>query len=658
MGKKPQAKQPSSTLNGLNPVGLMDGVLGGQSADWEPPMAVELEPLFPGYHDFSFIDRGGMGAVYAATQRSLERRVAIKILPPEMGQDVAFVDRFHQEARLLARLQHPHIVAIYDFGRNESGHLFIVMEYVEGNSLLDIMKLARLPVAKALEVTTQICEALQFAHDQGVIHRDIKPTNILIDVWGRVRVADFGLAKLAAVSPSAPMTSRTGLAMGTPGYAAPEQRRGDAGLDHRADVFSLGVTLYEMLTGHLPMGVFEPPSKKSESPAILDKVVTRALREKPGDRYQRAGELRSAIHSALECMQRPMVQRAIAKRPIVSMMTSVIVGAGFIYLLDEINTQVLLKPAPSLAVNVDNEHGPTILRLTEQYSLLRLKLNWEESRRRVRATQGVEMASFHSAEELASVADRLRELEVSAPIWTGGFIRPGSAKLEWDDGSSTDFEAWMPEAPSQPLRITEVQAKNQRTLVTGAGTTPDWIEVHNPGSTAVDISGWHLRHITGRYAFEGRLGGHRKLPPVKPLLIQPGEYRVIFCIDADPDAQEELALGFQLEAQTGRLRWSDPRGNGIQSIRQDWTRFPADSSLIYEDATQTWSWSARPTPGAPNAAPVSLFTQAPEPAQAPQAVLLLPDFDCRWSQDTQRRTAWTLLRHTGYQPVAPELHEE
>ncbi|MEN3940307.1 protein kinase [Prosthecobacter sp. SYSU 5D2] len=646
MGKKPDANRPSSHMNGLNPLGLMDGVMGGQGTDWEPPMAEELEPLFPGYHDFEFIDRGGMGAVYAATQRSLERRVAIKILPPEMGQDAAFVDRFHQEARLLARLQHPHIVAIYDFGRNDSGHLYIVMEYVEGTSLLDIMKLARLPLAKTLEVTTQICEALQFAHDHGVIHRDIKPTNILIDVWGRVRVADFGLAKLSAASPSAPTTSRTGLAMGTPGYAAPEQRRGEASLDHRADIFSLGVTLYEMLTGHLPVGVFEPPSKKSDAPAILDKVVTRALRERPGDRFQRAAEMRSAIHSTLERLQRPMVQRAIAKRPIVSMMTSVIVGAGFIYLLDEINTQVLQKPAAPLPVNVENEHGPTVIRLNQHFSLLRLKLNWEESRRRVKATQGVEMASFHSAQELSEVVARLRELEVRAPVWTGGSMDPVTGAFRWDDGSPADFEAWMPAAPSPPLLITEIQAKNQRTLFTSTGVTPDWIEVHNPGTSPVDLSGWHLRHITGRYAFEGRLGSRSTQPPAAPLLIQPGEYRVIFCLDDDPAVQEKLAFGFQLEAQTGRLRWSDPRGNGIQGIRQDWTRFPADASLIYDAATQTWSWSARPTPGAPNAAPAELFIEAPEPAQTPQAVLMLPDFDGRWSMDTQRRTAWTLLRHT------------
>nr|AAX07526.1 cyclin-dependent kinase-activating kinase [Prosthecobacter dejongeii] len=242
---------------------------------------------------------------------------------------------------MLARLQHPHIVAIYDFGRNASGHLFIVMEYVEGTSLLDLMKKQPLSLSKTLEVITQVCEALQFAHDHGVIHRDIKPTNILLDVRGRVRVADFGLAKLSATSQQATTQSRTGMVMGTPGYAAPEQRRAEANLDHRADIFSTGVTLYELLTGHLPVGVFEPPSKKSDAPALLDKVVTRALRERPADRYQRASDMQAAIRTVVQRLEQPLMQRAIAKRPIVSMMTSVIVGAGLIYLLDALNTDTL-----------------------------------------------------------------------------------------------------------------------------------------------------------------------------------------------------------------------------------------------------------------------------------------------------------------------------
>lgn len=646
MADAPEKKRATAPLQGLNFLGLMDGVLGGQATDWEPPMAETLESLFPGYEEFEFIDRGGMGAVYSALQRSLERRVAIKILPPEMGLDEAFVERFHQEARLLARLQHPHIVAIHDFGRNASGHLFIVMEYVEGTSLLEVMKRERLTLAKVIEVITQICEALQFAHDHGVIHRDIKPTNILIDVWGRARVADFGLAKLAESSPKTTYTTRTGLVLGTPGYAAPEQRRGESGLDHRADIFSMGVTLYEMLTNHLPVGVFEPPSKKSDSPAVLDKVVMRCLRELPKDRYQKAKDLKAAIESAADKLARPAMQRAIAKRPIVSMMTSVIVGAGFIYLLDALNTELIEKPQMAVPMNVDGEQGPTVVRLSDSYSLVRTRMSWEEARRRVKATAGVEMASFHSQAELDTVAGLLREHGIHAPVWTGGHEVGDTDQMAWDDGSPFDFQAWQPTGGGAPLLISEIQAKNQRTLRLSGGDSPDWIEVYNPGSTPVSLRGWLLRHFTGRYAFEGRLGGDSSPLAAQALVVQPGEYRVIYCQDGGLQEQGLPAFGFQLEAQTGRLVWSDPAGRLVQYMDPGWTRFPADGSLVWDAASQTWAWAETPTPGAANApASEPLLNQSGEPPAMAYAVLMLPEFGCLWTLDVQRRTAWALVQH-------------
>lgn len=651
MGNKPDDKRTTTSLKGLNPIGLMDGVLGGQATDWEPPMAEELESCFPGYEKFEFIDRGGMGAVYAATQTSLERRVAVKILPPEMGQDTAFVDRFHQEARLLAKLQHPHIVAIYDFGRNETGHLFIVMEYVEGTSLLDIMKQETLPLMKVLEITSQICEGLQFAHDHGVIHRDIKPTNILIDVRGRVRVADFGLAKLSAKSHQTTAQNRSGFMMGTPGYAAPEQRRRDVELDHRADVFSVGVTLYEMLTGHLPVGVFEKPSKKVQTPALLDKIIFKALKERPADRYQKAGDMRTAIGILCEKLERSLMQRAIAKRPIVSMMTSVIVGAGFIYLLDEIDKQVIHKPGThkpaAAAAYVEGEYGPTVVRLNSSFSLVRLKLSWEEARRRISTNEGAHLASFHSEGEVREVMEKLRQLGVSVPVWTGGFKDVKTGDFQWEDGRPFDFQNWMPAAEKPPVVITEIQAKNRQTLQDSNGNTPDWIEIHNPGSKPVDLSGWHLRHITERYGFEGRLGGARSRVGADQLWIQPGEYKIIYCNESDSYGGERLSFGFQLEAQTGRIRWSDPRGNIIQAMQTDWSSFPADGSLIYDPVSQSFSHAARATPGKANP-PVEdgiAFESSAKPDTPPMAILMLPDFDGRWTQDNLRRIAWSLARH-------------
>ncbi|HYF33855.1 MAG TPA: serine/threonine-protein kinase, partial [Prosthecobacter sp.] len=314
----PHPDAPRSSLTGLDPVGLIDAVIGSDEGVWQPPPPEVLEPVFMGFDHFDFIDRGGMGAVYSARQKSLDRRVAIKILPPELGQDDNFVDRFHQEARLLAKLQHPNIVTVYDFGSTPAGHLFIVMEHVQGKSLLALMKEKAIGPLRSIEIACQVCDALQFAHEHGIVHRDIKPTNILVDDRGKVRVADFGLAKLAGSNLVHITTARTqaGRAIGTPGYAAPEQRRAEPAVDCRADIFSLGVTLYEMLTGHTPVGVFESPSRKAGTPPALDRVVLRALQERPELRYQSAAQMKKAIEMIATKLGAPGFRRRILQRPL------------------------------------------------------------------------------------------------------------------------------------------------------------------------------------------------------------------------------------------------------------------------------------------------------------------------------------------------------
>lgn len=172
------------------------------------------------------------------------------------------------------------------------------MEHVDGCPLSDLIDAGKLDVPRAIEVVRQVCDALAYAHEQGVIHRDIKPSNILIDSAGQVKVADFGLARLNRPSDSDAMTlSHTGAFMGTPAYTAPEQARDAAHVDHRADLYSLGVLLYEMLTGELPRGVFQPPSRKADSDARLDDVVQRALQERPEDRYQAAADIKRDVTS-------------------------------------------------------------------------------------------------------------------------------------------------------------------------------------------------------------------------------------------------------------------------------------------------------------------------------------------------------------------------
>ena len=268
---------------------------GAATPDWTPPTVAELAPLFPAYEIQALIGRGGMGAVYRARQPALDRIVAIKVLPLEESVDEEFADRFRQEGRALARLQHPNIVGVFDFGTTSEGHLFFVMEYVEGTDLARLIHGGGVAVAQAIGFVKQVCDALQHAHALGVVHRDIKPANVLVDGAGRVKVSDFGLARLP---PDAEAHERTqpGTAMGTPDYAAPEQLRGEG--DHRADIYSLGVMFYELLTGQVPRGVFEPPSKKAHVDERLDAVVHRALREEPEQRYQQASELREDVRRA------------------------------------------------------------------------------------------------------------------------------------------------------------------------------------------------------------------------------------------------------------------------------------------------------------------------------------------------------------------------
>lgn len=636
-----------SPLLGLNPIGLMDGVLGGQATDWEPPLAEELESCFPGYTGFRFIDRGGMGAVYSAMQTSLERRVAVKILPPDLGNDTLFVDGFHREARLLARLQHPHIVAVYDFGRNEAGYLFIVMEYVDGTSLFEIMKHGQLPLQRTLQIIAQVCEALQFAHDHGVIHRDIKPTNILIDGRDSVRVADFGLAKLMQAESTTTAQTRSALIMGTPVYAAPEQRRLSAEVDHRADVFSVGVTLYEMITGHFPVGVFEPPSKKAGSPPALDKIVTRALRENPADRYKNATEMRQAVLRAADRMSQPIIQRTISKRPMISMMTTVIVTAALIYLFDEVNKQVLQKIPP--ARTVQPLQNFTVVPLNKTFSLLNTRMTWHRAQVQAEALPEGELASIHSAAELAEVHQLLEEHGIRSGVWTGGLQieTQGSDIYEWTDQTPWNYEAWMPSTVEPPVVVTEIQPRNDGALRTPRGDTPDWIEVHNPSSKPVDLTGWRLTHFQGqgREFFEDRLGSG--LPPGTPgLMLAPGEYRVIFCSAISEDEAESPQFHFRLEAQRGRIAWADPRGRIIQSFSSAWNNFPPNASITSDPDGKNWGISPHPTPGKPNPPPVRplAIDVTPRPPER-QAVMLLPQFNSRWCTAPLDRNALPLIRH-------------
>lgn len=241
---------------------------------------------------------GGMGAVYRGTQLSLGRPVAIKVLRVSDGYDFAFEDRFRREARAMAALNHPNIVAIYDYGHLGAEFLYFVMEFVDGTDLGEIMRLGRMTTELALQLLPQICAGLEYAHSKGIVHRDIKPANIMLTRQGEVKITDFGLAKDVARSPS--VATDTHMVMGTPEYAAPEQFNAHREVDHRADIYGLGVMMYQMLTGALPRGAWHPPSvlRQGVEPR-LDAVVIRALMPDRQHRFQSIGDMRRSIEAAL-----------------------------------------------------------------------------------------------------------------------------------------------------------------------------------------------------------------------------------------------------------------------------------------------------------------------------------------------------------------------
>ncbi len=369
------AEIPANSPNGLCPRCLLLAANDSQSAAAEPgptkltppalasgfvpPTPQELAPLFPQLEILELLGKGGMGAVYKARQPGLDRLVALKILPPEISHDPAFSERFQREARALAKLSHPHIVTVYDFGmtgsarrddvsarrgspdpaarsteglpsssepqetfgqpsgsvedrpQREGSLCYIVMEFVDGANLRQTIRTKALTSAEALAIVPQICEALQFAHDEGIVHRDIKPENILIDKRGRVKIADFGLAKLLGRDASDHSLTATHQVMGTLRYMAPEQMQGSREVDHRADIYSLGVVFYELLTGELPMGRFAPPSERVQIDVRLDEVVLRTLEQDPEQRYQHASDVKSEI----ETIQTGSIQPPVPAAP-------------------------------------------------------------------------------------------------------------------------------------------------------------------------------------------------------------------------------------------------------------------------------------------------------------------------------------------------------
>ena len=279
---------------GLCPRCLLANVLEPTSA---PPSGLpdiaNIAKAFPDLEIIELIGKGGMGAVYKARQKSLDRLVALKLLPESLAGDPAFAARFHDEAKALATLNHPNIVTIHDFGQQE-GFYFLLMEYIDGPNLRHLIKDRSLSPEEALAIIPPLCEALQFAHDHQIVHRDIKPENLLLDTKGRIKIADFGIAKIIDRDNSVDLHSS-----GTPAYMAPEQKKQPHAVDARSDIYSLGVVLYEMLTGERPGSSLTPPSQKAILDVRIDEVVLRALDSQPDQRWQSATALQSELQTIL-----------------------------------------------------------------------------------------------------------------------------------------------------------------------------------------------------------------------------------------------------------------------------------------------------------------------------------------------------------------------
>lgn len=301
--EEPRRSASDETVLGLNArevmaFGLASSVSPEFLRHWTPPTAGELGRQFPQWDSFSWVARGGMGAVYRAHDSVHARWVAIKLLPVEGAGMNSLAERFRSEANALARLQHPNVVAIYETGQTSAGHPFLVMEYVAGGTLADLMAGGRIESGRAVDIAVAIGNALECAHYAGIVHRDLKPSNILMTEAGEPKLVDFGLAHIAGeLSQSDSRLTRAGAALGTPDYMAPEQRTGRAA-DGRADIFALGVVLYEMLTGELPRGAWRAPLFRGQPHPAMDAILQKALQHDPDRRFSSVADFNSRLQRA------------------------------------------------------------------------------------------------------------------------------------------------------------------------------------------------------------------------------------------------------------------------------------------------------------------------------------------------------------------------
>jgi ankyrin repeat protein len=372
MDAQPTCPECGATLPGGSPGAACPACLfkfamaTGAPAESPPPAPepADLQPWFPDLEIIKMLGRGGMGVVYLVRQPSLDRLAALKILPVDLGIREGFRDRFLREARTLAALVHPNIVTIHDFGER-GGYFFFLMEYVGGGDLATAMADGSLTPEAALALVPPLCEALQYAHDHGVIHRDIKPANILLDLEGRVKVADFGVAKL--VDKPGEDGIPADYMLGTPAYMAPEQKAHSLKVDHRADIFSLGVLIHELLTGISPSAEEVPHAHSDHLTHRLEAVINRALAENPDARFQNVRDLAEQIQAALTRSQ------TLWRRTLAGSAVALLVAAGLFLTLRDSH-----PPSPALPPVWTNSLGMPFRPLPGSPNLLCIRETTQE----------------------------------------------------------------------------------------------------------------------------------------------------------------------------------------------------------------------------------------------------------------------------------------
>ena len=291
-------------------------------------MDSNLQPgqMLGAYRIINQVGQGGMATVYKAYQPSMDRNVAIKVLPRQLAESQEFVTRFQQEARTIARLEHPHILPVFDYGESD-GITYFVMRYLEAGTLKSKMETGPLSLNEIDNLFSQLAGALGYAHSHGVIHRDLKPANALVDEQGNLFLTDFGIAKL--LESASPRLTQTDAIMGTPAYISPEQARAQT-VDQRSDIYSLGIILYELVTGRVPFTADTPlavilkhvsdplplPSiLKPDIPEAIEQVILKALAKEPNDRYVSTAEFLAAWKRALQDKE---TVRHVAEMPSIS----------------------------------------------------------------------------------------------------------------------------------------------------------------------------------------------------------------------------------------------------------------------------------------------------------------------------------------------------